>query len=231
MNARNFCDATTLTSWWNVKSETQPAEMSDEVLVARATEGDMSAFRGLVERYQHRVHSVALGVMGNFEDAEDVTQEAFLKAYRNLSSFRGQSSFYTWVYRIAFNLAIDERRRRYRHVETNVSELSALDIASQESKRDGTSMLSESPQPDVELERSELRLQIGAAMEELSPEHRAVIILREVEGLSYSEISDAVGCSKGTVMSRLHHARRKLKKALERLAEGVSVKARDVAGS
>ena len=220
MSSRNPCDAAAWTSWWNVKSEAQPAEARDDVLVARAMKGDLSAFRELVERYQQRVHSVALGVMGNFEDAEDVTQDAFLKAYKNLSSFRGQSSFYTWVYRIAFNLAIDEKRRRYRHVETNVSEMSAIDVAAQDSKRDGTSILSDSPRPDAELERSELRGQIAAAMAELSPEHRAVIVLREVEGLSYAEISDAVGCSKGTVMSRLHHARRRLKKALERFSAG-----------
>lgn len=225
MSYRAFTSGIEWTSLVRVKTEARPTEITDDILVTRTLAGDTGAFRILVERYQQRVHAVALGVLGNFQDAEDVTQDAFLKAYRNLASFRGQSSFYTWVYRITFNLAIDERRKRYRHVETSVGETAVLDVVTEPRDRGGPPLLSESPKPDEEAERGELREQIKRAIAGLSPEHRAVIMLREIEGLSYAEISNVVGCSKGTVMSRLHHARRRLKRALQ--GAGVSEEEED----
>ncbi len=187
-------------------------ENNDSMLVDRAKRGDISAFRQLVERYQHRVHLVALGVCGDFQDAQDVTQEAFIKAFRKLSSFRKQSSFYTWIYRIAYNLAIDQQRKRYRHTEISIGDVSELDRANGSGCRAGNPCRSK--RPDTELETSELGTQIHFAIENLSSEHRAVILLREVDGLSYTEISEVVGCSKGTVMSRLHHARKSLQHML-----------------
>jgi len=188
-------------------------ETVESVLVDRALEGDLLAFQELVTRYQRRVYAVAFGIMGNAHDAEDIVQEGFLKAFRNLPSFRRQSSFYTWLYRIIYNLSLDEKRRRYRHVESSVGETSALD-ASATRTVDGGELLGRVANPDVAYDRGELRSQIARAIESLSAEHRAVILLREVEGLSYAEISDVVDCSKGTVMSRLHHARRRLQKIL-----------------
>lgn len=188
----------------------------DLPLVERAVGGDLLAFRQLVEKYEKRVFSIAFGVMGNHQDAEDVTQEAFLKAFRNLSSFRKQSSFYTWLYRIVHNLSIDERRRRYRTAELSSGDSQSLDLATKGGLDSPNAGASE--QPDDEFERTQLRQHITEALEELSPDHRAVIMLREVDGLSYAEISDAVGVSKGTVMSRLHHARKKLQKVLKRIA-------------
>ena len=190
--------------------------MQDLELVERTVGGDMDAYRELVERYQQRIHSVVLGIIGNFEDALDITQEAFIKAYNHLPSFRRHSGFYTWIYRIAYNLAIDERRKRYRHVEQTTGEVLELDRASHKNRNAPGSLLSTAAGPDESLERSELRSDISAALDTLSAEHRAVIVLREIEGLSYSEISDVVGCSKGTVMSRLHHARKKMQEALRR---------------
>lgn len=190
----------------------------DAALVARARDGEVQAFRLLVEKYQNKAHAIALGVVGNYEDAEDVIQEAFLKAYRNLSLFRGQSSFYTWLYRIVFNLAIDLSRKRYRHVEASVGEAAILDMSPQQGSSVESRLLSRPQAPDERIETSELAAQIRRSMDNLTPEHRAVIVLREIEGLSYAEISDIVGCSKGTVMSRLHHARKRLQKALAEYA-------------
>ena len=189
-------------------------EYADGPLVDRARAGDLQAFRELVERYQNRALSIAIGVVGSREDAEDVVQEAFLKAYRNLGSFRGQSSFYTWLYRIVFNLAIDLSRKRYRRSETNVGDHSSMDVLSHHSSGDVSDFLGSVPDPDQAMQRTELGQSIARALDSLSAEHRAVIVLREIDGLSYSEISDVVGCSKGTVMSRLHHARKRLQRAL-----------------
>ncbi|MFN8391121.1 MAG: sigma-70 family RNA polymerase sigma factor [Bdellovibrionota bacterium] len=187
---------------------------SDQPLVERAKSGDIDAFRTLVERYESRAHSIAMGVVGSREDAEDVVQEAFLKAYRNLSSFRGQSSFYTWFYRIVFNLAIDLSRKRYRRSESSMGDTSSMDSLTMHSGSDASDFLGSVPNPDQVLQRNDLGKSIAKALDSLSAEHRAVIMLREIEGLSYSEISDVVGCSKGTVMSRLHHARKRLQRAL-----------------
>lgn len=196
-----------------VEKKTPKAENRDDDLVVRALEGDTDSYRVLVERYQQRVFAVVMGVMGNVEDAKDVTQEAFVKAFKNLSSFRRQSSFYTWIYRIAFNLSIDEKRRRYRHVEQSIGDSGELDRSVNEAS-DANLVISHQLRPDQALSRRQFGEQVDEAMKQLSPEHRAVIMLREVDGLSYEEISNIVGCSKGTVMSRLHHARKKLKVAL-----------------
>ncbi len=204
---------------------------ADASLVSRARQGDIEAFKILVERYQSRAHAIALGVVGSYEDAEDVVQDAFLKAYRNLGLFRGQASFYTWLYRIVFNLAIDLSRRRYRHVETSVGEQSLLEVPSGQAPQAEARLLTRPIAPDETLERRELAFELRRAIEELSAEHRTVIILREIEGLSYSEIADVVGCSKGTVMSRLHHARRRLQRTLAEFAPDASLsQGRDASG-
>ena len=194
--------------------EPETAADIDRPLVERSRNGDLEAFRQLVERYQNRAHSIALGVVGSREDAEDIVQEAFLKAFRNLGSFRGQSSFYTWFYRIVFNLAIDLSRKRYRRSESNVGDHSSMDALTHHSTGDASDFLGTVPNPDQAMQRTDIGKGIRKALDGLSAEHRAVIILREIDGLSYSEISDVVGCSKGTVMSRLHHARKRLQGAL-----------------
>lgn len=200
-----------------VRERIVKSQIRDGDLVERACSGDLDAYRELVERYQQRVQAVAMGIMGNFSDAEDVTQEAFVKAFRNLRSFRRQSSFYTWIYRITYNLAIDEKRKRFRHCETSTDDNEAIDRGMQRASQENTLHVVKESSPDEYLRGLELKGQVDQAMQELSHEHRAVIILREVEGLSYSEISDVVGCSKGTVMSRLHHARKRLQQALNQI--------------
>ncbi len=176
-------------------------------LIRRASRGDRDAFGALVERYQHRVVSVARALVHNPDDAVELGQETFIRAFQNLPSFEGRSSFSTWLYRIATNLAIDWRRRETRYVisrgEDAENELRRIPSGQGDSFR--------------ETARGELSHRVRQALEELTPEHREVILLREMEGRSYEEISDILGCPKGTVMSRLHYARSHLRDLLKDL--------------
>ena len=190
------------------------AEDEDSLLMTRVRLGDRNAYRGLVERYQAKAFAIALGVVGNNESAEDVVQEAFLRAYCRLRYFRGESSFYTWLYRIVYNLSIDLMRRHCRKREIPVGDRFALEAMPGQAEDHGAFVTSVMQRPDEELQNRELRQKLRLALRRLSPAHRAVIVLREMEGLSYAEISKVVGCSKGTVMSRLYHARKKLQTTL-----------------
>lgn len=189
---------------------------SDWDLVRQTREGDRTAFRALVERYQRKVSGLAIGMLRNQDDALDVVQEAFAKAYQNLDRFKGDSSFYTWLYRITVNLCIDHQRRE--------SRLAQVPIDTTGERGDGDEAMgavvsdeSVGSDPVRGAEGTEIRERLEEAMSELTPEHRAVILLREVEGLSYDEISHALDCPKGTVMSRLHYARQQLKQKLQEL--------------
>ena len=161
----------------------------------------------LVERYQRRVVGVALAVVHNQEDALELAQETFIRAFQNLPKFESRSSFSTWLYRIAANIAIDFRRHEGRHAilrgEEAENELARLPSSQGDSFK--------------AVARSELSVRIQEALQELTPEHRAVILLREVEGLSYDEISEVLQCPRGTVMSRLHYARNRMRSALKDL--------------
>ena len=182
---------------------------TDAALVQRAQAGDRDAFRELVERYQTKIASLALGMLRNRDDALDIVQEAFTKAYQSLDRFQGHSSFYTWVYRITMNLCIDQQRRDGR--------MTPVPLDDPDRSEESVLPLEPGPRPDDPFERAR-EVQIAArlrdAIAELTPEHRAVILLREVEGLSYEEISEALDVPKGTVMSRLHYARRQLQARL-----------------
>jgi RNA polymerase sigma-70 factor, ECF subfamily len=185
---------------------------SDWDLVLGARTGDRDAFRALVERYQRKIAALALGMLRNREDAMDIVQETFTKAYQNLDRFKGDAAFYTWLYRIAVNLCVDRQRRDAKQ------QLAPLDV---DDRREGTPLpLPDGPRPDQPFDRArdaEIATQLRAAINELTPDHRAVILLREVEGLSYEEISQVLDCPKGTVMSRLHYARRQLQARLRGL--------------
>lgn len=176
-------------------------------LIERAKRGDRQAFGVLVERYQRRVVGVAQAVAHNREDALELAQEAFVRAFENLPRFESRSSFSTWLYRIAVNLAIDFRRRETRHVVLRGLE------AESELRR----IPSHADDAYRAVRRSELSERIRKALDQLTPEHRAVILLREVEGLSYDEISDTLDVPRGTVMSRLHYARNRLRGLLKDL--------------
>lgn len=187
----------------------------EAVWIEQAAEGNMDSFKMLFDRYYMRLRSVAYGILSNEEDAADVCQEAFFKAYKNLSGFRGQSSFYTWMYRIVYNLCIDLSRKSSRKREIATDEISVFE---QGAKRPYSEYFMPLPtSPEDEAYRGQLAKSISKAMDELSPAHRAVISLREIDGLSYEEISQSLECSVGTVMSRLFHARKKLSSALEKV--------------
>jgi RNA polymerase sigma factor (sigma-70 family) len=176
-------------------------------LVRRAKRGEREAFGALVRRYQQRVVGVARALVHNPDDAVELGQETFIRAFQNLPNFEGRSSFSTWLYRIASNLAIDWRRREMRYPvargEEAENELRKIPSASGDSFREAA--------------RDELSRKVRGALEELTAEHREVILLREMEGLSYEEISEILGCPKGTVMSRLHYARSHLRDLLKDL--------------
>lgn len=185
---------------------------SDRQLVARAQKGDRKAFEALVRKYQHRVYAVACGVLHHPDAAADAVQDAFVKAYRYIRHFKGSASFYTWLYRIVVNLCIDRLRK--------ASKAPKLEYDDRMGRPEGVQPGAElqpsasGTNPGKELARKELAGQIRAGLDRLTPKHRAVLILREIEGLSYKEMAEVLRCSKGTVMSRLFHARRKLQQFL-----------------
>jgi RNA polymerase sigma-70 factor (ECF subfamily) len=200
------------------QSETQrgvsrAASASDEEAISRAKRGDHAAFRVLVERYQQRVYRLALRILRDEEMARDAVQDAFLKVYASLGRFEGRSSFYTWLYRVVLNLCLDLRRRdrSSRHVEWAEEHTPLSEGADPDSEEP---MEGAPPSPHHVLERAELRERMAAAIEELPDAARRTLLLREVDGLSYEEIALALEIPKGTVMSRLHYARRRMQKAL-----------------
>jgi RNA polymerase sigma-70 factor (ECF subfamily) len=181
----------------------------DVELLQAVLDGDTTAYRGLVEKYQGRVYSVVYGMVRNREDAKDITQDAFVKAYNNLGSFRLEASFYTWIYRIASNLAIDFLRKQKRHGATEFDEQIAT--------RDGDGSMIDAhheDSPRKTLQRKRLYARIMDAVEQLPDDQKQVILLRELEGMSYKEIAEVAEIPEGTVMSRLYYARKKLQKML-----------------
>lgn len=198
------------------RNEGSQRDPDDRELVQSARAGDRDAFRTLFERYHRRAYALALGVVRRPEDAMDVVQDAFIKAHKHLGKFEGTSSFYTWLYRIVMNLAIDHLRkhRRVKPVE--------LDEQTLESSAD-ESLIPRilGGNPSRALMDKQIRARIDQALEELSENHRAVLVMRELEGLSYEEMAQAMECSKGTIMSRLFHARRNMQKRLIDLLDHV----------
>lgn len=185
----------------------------DLTLVRRAQDGDRQAFRQLFDRYHRRAFAVAMGVVKNPEDAQDVVQEAFVKVHRHLGNFQGNSSFYTWLYRITMNLAIDHTRRR-----KNAKNVDFDDAIKHGEEVEDPGNLRPSltgADPSQGVERKEIAKQIQAALSTLPEYHQQVILLRELEGRSYEEIAKIMKIPKGTVMSRLFHARRKMQEVLK----------------
>jgi RNA polymerase sigma-70 factor (ECF subfamily) len=189
-------------------------ERDDQQLVELIKNGDRPAFRLIVQRYQQRVYSIAFGMVRNEDDAMDVAQEAFLKVHRYIDRFQGNSNFYTWLYRIVVNLCIDHiRKSKKARIVDYDDTLNHKDGAEQS---EGAVMGSGFKDPLRALANHELGDEISKAIDALSPKHREVILLREVEGQSYREIADLMEISVGTVMSRLHHARNNLQRSLRR---------------
>ncbi|MEZ4225190.1 MAG: sigma-70 family RNA polymerase sigma factor [Polyangiaceae bacterium] len=181
----------------------------DRVLIERAQQGDRGAFRELVERHQRRAFAIAIGLVRDEQDAREIVQEAFLRVYRGLDRFHGSSSFFTWLYRIVTNLSIDLMRkpsRRERELDMSREIKDELDVPLL-ARIDGAD-------PHDVVRRNEIAETIQSALDALPAYHRGVILMREVEGMSYEEMAEAMGVSKGTIMSRLFHARQKLQRSL-----------------
>jgi RNA polymerase sigma-70 factor (ECF subfamily) len=187
----------------------------DAEVVERAKGGDRNAFGILVQRYQGRAYRLALRVLRDEELARDVVQDAFLKAYGSLDRFEGRSSFYTWLYRVVMNLCLDSKRRDRsgRHVEW--SEEHTLEAAP--APPGASSAAENGDTPALRLERKEIREVMAQAIDALPEDARRTLQLREIDGLSYAEIAEGLGIPKGTVMSRLHYARRRLRLILEEM--------------
>lgn len=177
------------------------------ILAAQA--GDTHAFGQLVERYQERMMAVVGRIVRDHDLARDACQQAWIKAWKKLKSFKGDSAFYTWMYRIATHASLDLLRRNKRRGEVAYLE-------EWEAPRAPEGERPHLERPDQELHRQEFRDAFDAALGELSPLHRSTLVLREIEGLSYQEIAEIMGCRTGTVMSRLFHARQHMQQMLEK---------------
>jgi RNA polymerase sigma-70 factor (ECF subfamily) len=175
-----------------------PQQAEDLELIHRSQAGNTEAFDELVTKYRTKIFNMIYGIVGNECDAWDLAQEGFLKAWRSIHRFQGRSSFYTWLYRITINVTIDSLRRRCRRSEVEIDD----------------TIPSFLPGPGDNYERAEIREQVYAALAQLTPEHRAVIVLKEIEDLQYREIAEILNVSIGTVMSRLFYGRKKLQSIL-----------------
>jgi len=190
----------------------------DLTLVKRVRSGDQRAFKLLVERYQRKVYAVALGMLKDKEEAMDVSQEAFVKVYKYLDHFKGDSSFYTWLYRVTVNICIDVIRRRQSMKGEQVEFDETVQMDSPDAHIGALgSRLGTNPQKSAL--RRELAEKIQEALEQVPEKHRAILLLREVEGLSYEDLARTLEIPKGTVMSRLFHARTKVQKILSEYLE------------
>jgi RNA polymerase sigma-70 factor, ECF subfamily len=194
------------------------ADVSELDLVRRCQAGDTEAFDELVTRYRTRVFGMIYNMIHSEQDAWDLAQDSFVKAWKSIKRFRGQSSFYTWIYRIVMNVTIDWARKK--QIKAGGAE---FDDAIQLKEIDPASKTV--PKADAlpyeTMERSEIRARIDRAIAQLSPEHRAVILMKEIEEMQYHEIAETLGCSIGTVMSRLFYARKKLQNLLKDLYENI----------
>jgi len=194
------------------------SDVSELDLVKRCQAGDTEAFDELVTRYRTRVFGMIYNMVHNEQDAWDLAQDSFLKAWKSIGRFRGQSSFYTWIYRIVMNVTIDWlRKKKIKGGDAEFDDaiqLREIDPASKTVPKTGAL-------PHQAMEQGEIRARIEKAIGQLSPEHRAVILMKEMDDMQYHEIAEALGCSIGTVMSRLFYARKKLQNLLRDVYENV----------
>lgn len=187
----------------------RPESVSDQVLIGRARAGDEGAFRDLVERYEPRVAATVVGMLGAGDEAEDVGQEVFIRLYRSLDRFRGESSLGTYLTRIAINLSLTALKKRKRRISRFVSQ--------DETER---GLPEASWDPRGELERKDDIRRVREAVARLAPNHRAVVVLRMIDGYSTREAAEILGVPAGTVMSRLARAMERLEKEMKESRDG-----------
>jgi len=199
---------------FDASEEKATVASTDQVLVERVQSGDVAAFDVLVRKYRERLYGIIYNLTSNREDAADLTQEAFIKAFSSINRFKGNSAFFTWLYRIGVNTALSHlKRNRFRrffsleHIQEEGSNAQVLETLAAKHKSEKGALL------------SELQEKLNEAMQKLSSKHRTVVVLFEIEGLSHQEIADIVGCSVGTVRSRLHYAKQQLQADLKQFID------------
>jgi len=173
-------------------------------MISRCQEGDQEALREIFDKYHKKVYSIAYGVVRQREEALDIVQEVFIKLFRSIKNFRGKSQFYTYLYRMAMNTAIDHTRKAGKQVTSSLDAEGSFEPSDEPEKG-----------PERILLQKELEERVKLAMDSLPPEQKAAIVFRDVEGLSYQEMAEAMGCSIGTVMSRLHYGRKRMQESLK----------------
>ena len=180
--------------------------MDETILIQKSQRGDMDAFEQLLLRYEKKVYTIAYKYMGNAEDASDLAQEALIKAYQSIGTFRGESSFGTWIGRITANKCLDELRKRKKLQTTSLDEELELEEGSVQKE-----IVSERDTPEQHTIRQETVHYVQQKLQQMKEEYRLVLVLRELEGHSYEDIADMLNCSLGTVKSRISRARNYLK--------------------
>ena len=187
--------------------------MHDQELILRLQRGDEWAFQLMVRRFRKKIFSIAFGITLDAEESQDIMQEVFLQVYRTIGDFRGDASLATWLYRITVNRSLNWKRRwarRFKWLHVSTDSTDGQPVVEPES---------DLPSPEIRVANAQTRRQIDNALKMLPDQARTVFVLREIEGLSYEEIADAIGIKLGTVRSRLFHARKRLKEILQPLME------------
>ena len=187
------------------ETTTSPPQEYDASLVERAQKGDLDAFDSLTIKYRQRLLSVIYNMTSNREDAADLTQEAFVKAFRSIGRFKGKSSFFTWLYRIGVNVTLSHLQKNkarrffsFENLSEEVNQETAFEVLASRSKTERPTLL------------NELQEKLNEALQKLSNKHRTIVVLFEIEGLSHKQIAEIMKCSEGTVRSRLHYAKQQL---------------------
>jgi RNA polymerase sigma-70 factor (ECF subfamily) len=184
-------------------------DVNEAQLIFRCQQGDQDALKEIFNQYHKKVYRIAYGVVRQREEALDIVQEVFIKLFRSIHQFRGRSQFYTYLYRMTMNTSIDHTRKMKKAPPLSMDEEEGFQLSDDAERR-----------PDRILDHKELEEKVKWAMDQLSPDQKAALIFREVEGLSYQEIAEVTGSSIGTVMSRLHYGRKKVQELLKDYVEG-----------